>query len=198
VWLVRNKSGHDGLGRVGGRCTCTTMEQYVTDCNNGNEVGSDASNVQVDAMLHPSSTQSHGAAMEAYMKKVIEGLVVRFEFDGLEPVVFDASRVSGANRERAMMHGFAARIGDNAAIQKSAENGYTVTEAMRREAVLELVDHYHGESVWWSPKKASGPRAAPQNQFVAELAKRLGVTYDEAMAKVAAQAMAEMGAMTQG
>ena len=132
------------------------------------------------------------------MKKVIDGLVVRFEFNGLEPVVFDASRVSGANRERAMMHGFAARIGDNAAIQKSAENGYVVTEAMRREAVLELVDHYHGKSEEWSPKKASGPRAAPQNPFVAELAKRLGVTYDEAMAKVAAQAMAEMGAMTQG
>ena len=131
------------------------------------------------------------------MKKVIDGLVVRFEFTGLEPVVFDASRVAGANRERAMMHGFAARIGDNAAIQKSAENGYTVTEAMRREAVLELVDHYHGESDEWSPKKASGPRAAPQNPFVVELAKRLGITYDEAMAKLAAQAMAEMGAMTQ-
>lgn len=132
------------------------------------------------------------------MKKVIDGLVVRFEFNGLEPVVFDASRVSGANRERAMMHGFAARIGDNAAIQKSVENGHIVTEAMRREAVLELVDHYQGESEEWSPKKASGSRAAPQNPFVAELAKRLGVTYDEAMAKVAAQAMAEMGAMTQG
>jgi hypothetical protein len=98
-----------------------------------------------------------------------------------------------------MMHGFAARIGDNAAIQKSAENGYVVTDAMRREAVLELVTFYEDENnTEWNVKRASGPRAAPQNQFVAELAKRLGVTYDEAMAKVAAQAMAEMGAMTQG
>lgn len=130
------------------------------------------------------------------MKKVIVGTTVVFKFDGLPDVVFDAAKVSGKNREYAMMHGFAARIGDNAAIQKSAENGYVVTEGMRREAVLELVDHYHGKSEEWSPKKASGPRAAPQNPFVAELAKRLGVTYDEAMAKVAAQAMAEMGAMT--
>jgi len=59
-----------------------------------------------------------------------------------------------------------------------------------------LVDPYHGESEEWPPKKASGPRAAPQNPFVVELAKRLGLTYDEAMAKLAAQAMAEMGAMS--
>jgi hypothetical protein len=156
----------------------------------------------MDAMLHPSLTQPHGAAMEAHMKKVIDVATrsVRFTFDGdLEPVVMHAERMSAANYDYACLHGLAARIGDNAAIQKSAENGYVVTDAMRREAVLELVTFYEDENnTEWNVKRASGPRAAPQNQFVAELAKRLGVTYDEAMAKVAAQAMAEMGAMTQG
>ena len=55
-----------GWGMVGGRRACTTMEQYVTDCNDGNEVGGHASNGQMDAMLHPSLTQPHGAAMEAH------------------------------------------------------------------------------------------------------------------------------------
>lgn len=126
------------------------------------------------------------------MKKVIDGLVVRFEFNGLEPVVFDASRVSGANRERAMMHGFAARIGDNAAIQKSAENGYTVTEAMRREAVLELVDHYHGESEEWSPKAKA--KTEKLNPHIAAIAQKRNCTYEEAQAWFNAKLMAELDA----
>jgi len=135
------------------------------------------------------------------MKKVIDIATrsVRFTFDGdLEPVVMHAEQLSAANYDYACLHGLAARIGDNAAIQKSAENGYVVTEAMRREAVLELVTFYEDkENKDWTVKRAAGPRAAPQNPFVVELAKRLGITYDEAMAKLAAQAMAEMGAMTQ-
>ena len=70
---AQRRPGRTAGGMRGARRVCTTMEQYVTDCNGGNQVGSDASNVQVDAMLHPSSTQPHGAAMEAYMKKVIIG-----------------------------------------------------------------------------------------------------------------------------
>ena len=76
------------------------------------------------------------------MKKVInaQAQTVTFTFEGeLAPIVLAMSQVSPANAAYAMLHGFAARVGDNAAIKKSAENNYTVTEAMRREAVAELV-----------------------------------------------------------
>ena len=94
------------------------------------------------------------------MKKLIntDTQAVTFTFEGLEPVTLRMSQVTPANATYAMLHGFAARIGDNAAITKSAENGFTVTEAMRRDAVLELVDHYASGSAEWNVK-ASAKRA---------------------------------------
>jgi len=128
------------------------------------------------------------------MKKAIVAATgcVEFTFEGLEPVIFDTAVVSDKNRQYAMLHGFAARIGDNAAIQKSAENGYKVTEAMRREAVMELVDHYRSGSTEWSPKaKARGPSYNPHIQALAE---KLGKSYDEAAAWFAAKLAAELSA----
>lgn len=128
------------------------------------------------------------------MKKAINTATrcVEFTFDGLDPVIFDTTVVSAANRDYAMLHGFAARIGDNAAIQKSAENNYTVTEAMRREAVMELVDHYRSGSVEWSPRaKAKGPSYNPHIQAIAE---KKGCSYDEAAAWFQAKLMAELAA----
>ena len=60
------------------------------------------------------------------MKKVINAVAqtVTFTFeDGLAPIVLAMAQVNPANTTYAMLHGFAARVGDNAAIQKSAENG---------------------------------------------------------------------------
>ena len=128
------------------------------------------------------------------MKKVINTATrtVEFTFEGLDPVIFDTTVVSAANRDYAMLHGFAARIGDNAAIQKSAENGYRVTEAMRREAVMELVNHYRSGSQDWSPRaKAKGPAYNPHIQAIAE---KRGCTYDEAAAWFQEKLMAELNA----
>ncbi len=136
------------------------------------------------------------------MKKVIDAKAgtVTFSFEeasGLAPVVFNPSAVSEANRAYAMLHGFAARIGDNAAIQKSEENGYRVTEEMRRNAVLELTGHYESGSADWSPK-ARAAKQAPHNPHVAEIAKRLGKSYAEAEAWAAAKWLAELDALTGG
>ena len=128
------------------------------------------------------------------MKKVINtiGQSITFSFDGdLEPVVLRMDQVNPANATYAMLHGFAARIGDNAAIQKNAENGYKVTEAMRRDAILELVNHYASGSADWSPKAKA--KAAPFNPVILQIAEKMNITYEEAQAKVAAQFLADLG-----
>lgn len=127
------------------------------------------------------------------MKKVINeaAQTVTFAFDGLDAVTFRASEASEANRDYAELHGWAARLGDNAAIQKSADNGYKVTEAMRREAVLEMVTHYASGTGDWNLK--TSVRKPAQNPVIMQIAERLGITYEAAQAKVAEQFLADMG-----
>ena len=129
------------------------------------------------------------------MKKAIDTAraAVVFKFDGLEDVVLDTTRVAHANKTYAMLHGFAARIGDNAAIQKSAENGFKVTEAMRREAVLELVDHYHGASDEWDVKRSATKRET-FNPHIQAIAEKRGCDYAAAQAWFNAKLMAELEA----
>ena len=128
------------------------------------------------------------------MKKVINSgaQAVTFQFDGLADVVLRMSEVTPANATYAMLHGFAARIGDNAAISKSAENGFVVTEAMRREAVMELVDHYRSGSIEWSPK-AKAPRET-FNPHIQAIADRRGCSYAEAQVWFTEKLMAELSA----
>ena len=126
------------------------------------------------------------------MKKVINtaAQTVTFAFEGCSSVTLAMSQVSAANATYAMLHGFAARIGDNAAIQKSAENGFVVTEAMRREAVLVLVTHYTSGSVEWNTKVAE--RKAPQNPTILAIAAKLGISYVEAEAEIQRRMLAEL------
>jgi len=126
------------------------------------------------------------------MKKQISGTIVTFTFDGLDSVMFDATKVSAPNRAYAEMHGWQARIGDNAAIARKDKNGnvVTVTEAMRREAVLELVNHYQSDSTDWTVR--GGTRAAPQNPTILAIAAKLGLTYEQAEAEVQKRMLAEL------
>ena len=127
------------------------------------------------------------------MKKSINNSRVNFTFDGgLEPVVFDPAKASEANRNYAVAFGFSHRIGDHAAISRNGPNGtiITVTEDMRRNAVLEMVGHLEsGTEAWDMAKGARGPVVNP---VFAAIASKLGCTYDEAMAKVQAQFLADM------
>jgi len=129
------------------------------------------------------------------MKKVIlpDNSGVEFQFDGLAPVIVKLADMAEVNRQRMACAGSSQRIGDNAAISKSAENGFRVTEAMRREAVMELVDHYRSGSEEWSPRaKARGPSYNPHIQAIAE---KKGCSYDEAMVWFNAKLEAELAAM---
>lgn len=126
------------------------------------------------------------------MKKILDTKTqtVTFTFDGLAPVTLSMYEVTPANATYAMLHGFAARIGDNAAIQKSAENNFTVTEAMRREAVLELVNHYTSGSIEWNTKVAE--RKPAQNPTILAIAAKMGLTYTEAEAEIQRRMLAEL------
>lgn len=144
------------------------------------------------------------------MKKIINAgtRTITFAFDGyadkegtiidasLAPVVFHAEALSVQNYEFAVLHGMSARIGDNAAIQKSAENNFTVTEAMRREAVSDLVTFYeNADNADWNMRVAAGPRKSAPNPAIVTLAAKLGKTYEEAQAWFAAKLEAELAAM---
>ena len=127
------------------------------------------------------------------MKKIINATAgtIEFTFEGLEPVVFNPANMSAANQKYAVLHGMAARIGDNASIQKSEENGYKVTEGMRREAVMELVEHYRSGSEDWSPR-AKATRKTVLNPALVALAEKRGCTYAVAEAWFNARLMAEL------
>lgn len=147
-----------------------------------------------DGMFHRTRPRVSGHG-RLKMKKAIsaDGTKVMFTFADLPPVEFDPEKASEANRKYAAMHGWMARIGDNAAIQKSAENGYVVTETMRREAVLELVNHYHSGTVDWSPKQRA--KTVAQNPHILAIAAKRECSYEDAQAWFTAKLMAELGAM---
>jgi hypothetical protein len=118
---------------------------------------------------------------------------VHFTFDeGVPELVFDINKCSATVKAEMIGHGAIARIGDKAAIAKSAENSYTVTEAMRRANMVPLVEHYESGTGDWDMR--AGPRAAPLNPAILKLAERLGKTYEEAQAWFAAKLEAELSA----
>ena len=116
------------------------------------------------------------------VKKVINELArtVTFTFTGLEPVVFCADDLSAANRDYAVLHGMAARIGDSAALTKSAENGFTVTEKMRRVEVAAMTTFYaNADNADWN-MRVSGPKKSTFNPQIQALAEAMGKSYGEA------------------
>jgi hypothetical protein len=144
------------------------------------------------------------------MKKVINTAerTVTFTFEGyagkdgtvidpaLAPVVIRLGDVSQANVTYAALHGLSARIGDTAAITKSAENGYVVTEAMRRAEVEAIVKFYANQgNTDWNMRVASAPKAAPFDPAMQAIAAKLGKSYAEAMAWYNEKLMAELAGM---
>jgi hypothetical protein len=130
------------------------------------------------------------------MKKVINTIArsVTFTFDGLEPITMHAEAMSAANYDYAVLHGLAARIGDAAALQKTAENNFTVTEAMRRAEVEALVKFYENkDNLDWNVKTraVTKPVFNPQIQALAEAS---GKTYNEAAIWYNAKLQAELDA----
>lgn len=129
------------------------------------------------------------------MKKSINTITnsITFTFDdGLDPLTLKMADVNPSNRAYAALHGIAHRCGDAAAISRTEANAYTVTEAMRREAVAEMVAHYGGGSAEWNLKPSA--RKPAQNATILAIAERMGCTYEEAEAEVARRMLEELSA----
>lgn len=110
------------------------------------------------------------------MKKKIDGHLVRFTFsDDTPELVFDTTKVSAENRAYAVPFAFSHRLGDSAATCK--------TEAERRAAIAQLAAHYESGSADWNVR---GSGIAPQNPVILAIAAKLGITYEEAQAKLVA------------
>lgn len=114
-----------------------------------------------------------------------------FTFDGLEPVTLQLAKVSDDVLEHAQYHGFEARIGDAAALSRKQPDGTVIqiTEAMRRAAVEELVNHYHSGTKDWELRTR---KAAAQNPTILAIAAKMGVTYAEAEAEIQRRMLAEI------
>ena len=129
------------------------------------------------------------------MKKIINAVTrtVTFTFDGgLAPVVVEAAKLSPELQAYAVLHSIGHRVGDNAAIPKTAENGYKITEAMKRAAVVEMADHMQSGTAAWDMRAA--PRVAPLNPAILRLAEKLNMGYEAAQAWFAAKLEAELTA----
>jgi hypothetical protein len=111
------------------------------------------------------------------MKKAISGNIVQFTFEGLKPLTFNPALASTENQDYARMHGFLQRLGDAAAIprQDAKGNVVNVTEAMRRDAVAELITHYESGSADWNLK--GGKRGPTLNPIIVKLAAAKGIDY---------------------
>lgn len=135
------------------------------------------------------------------MKKSIKGNIVAFTFDGLPDYNFDTTKVSSANRDYAVPFGFAHRLGDAAAIARKDKDGnvITVTEAMRREAVVSLATHYTGDgdkllpSMEWEVRGMT--KAAPRNPVWEAIAAKRGVDYEIVAAEYAQRALDDLAAL---
>jgi len=117
------------------------------------------------------------------MKKLIDvkAGTVTFTFEGdLQPSTISAADLSEAILEHAKLAGLSHKIGDNAAISKSEENGFVVTEAMRKAAVDQMIAQLTGGD--WNAKGGSTPKLHPS---IIKLAAKWGISYEAAEARIA-------------
>jgi hypothetical protein len=134
------------------------------------------------------------SAKEMMMKTTIRGRKIDFMFDdGAEHVLtFDADRVHSALHNEAEMYGWNTRLTRAGALstKDSKGNARVVTEAMRRDAVKTLMEHYHGGADTWSMKVSA---CAPgENPAIQALAAAMGLTYAQAELKIQDMAIAAL------
>lgn len=126
------------------------------------------------------------------MKKAIDvnAGVIRFTFEGLEPIVFTVNKASEQNNDYAVFNGYCHNIGDCAALSRTLPDGTvrTITEQMRREAIKARVDYLESGATEWDRK---GARVAPQNPTILAIATKRGCTYAEAEVFLANQFLAD-------
>lgn len=101
-----------------------------------------------------------------------DGNTITFKVAGAGECILDLTKLSEANRIRAIQHGMTQRISDGAALSRNPETGKPATPADKLAAMKVLVDHYNsGTSEWSRARAASGPTYT--NGLLGECLKRL-------------------------
>lgn len=96
----------------------------------------------------------------AVVQSSIVGTVLTIRVLGTdEPIVFDASEASAANRAHAEMHGWKQRLSDKAAMSVNKETGRPASPHDKYEAILQLAQYYQGSDVDW---RMTGPGTGGQ------------------------------------
>lgn len=114
-------------------------------------------------------------------------LTFTFPNTDIQPIVFDANKATVSHVDAAM-HGFEQKIRDAAAIAKSADNGYTITEAMRAREIQAMVNHLT-TSKEWNMRKAATVKESPVIRAIAD---KLGISYEAAQTKVQEQFLSDL------
>ena len=123
------------------------------------------------------------------MKITLSGNLVNFTFDGAEPLTLDTTKAHESDKHIAMLMGFSDKCRDAAAIPKTLENNYTITEAMRRAAIAPMVERFEKGEASWNIRVAKTPA---ENPVIRKIAEKRGITYTEAQALIAEQFLNEL------
>ena len=106
------------------------------------------------------------------MKCTRTGSTLTFTFSDSTPSIYFNADDATVSRNDAMMHGFEQKIRDNAAIAKSADNGYNITESMRAAAIQQMVTHLTTSTDWNMRKSAT----VKENPVFRAIASKLGIS----------------------
>ena len=122
------------------------------------------------------------------MKCTRTGSTLTFTFSDSTPTIYFNAENATVSRNDAMMHGFEQKIRDNAAIAKSADNGYSITESMRAAAIQQMVTHLT-TSTEWNMRKSAAVKESPVIRAIAD---KLGISYEAAQTKVQEQFLSDL------
>ena len=122
------------------------------------------------------------------MKCTRTGSTLTFTFSDSTPSIYFNAENATVSRNDAMMHGFEQKIRDNAAIAKSADNGYNITESMRAAAIQQMVTHLT-TSTEWNMRKSAAVKESPVIRAIAD---KLGISYEAAQTKVQEQFLSDL------
>ena len=114
---------------------------------------------------------------------VVAGTVT-FSFTGLEDIVVRPEDLCEDARRYAPLAGIVQAAGDEAAIEKTEANGWTVTEAMRREAVLAKIEQFKTVG-WYAAPGTVRVKSAEEIKRLQETNKTLLDEINELKAKLA-------------
>lgn len=103
-------------------------------------------------------------------------MTILFKVKDAGEITLSLTKISEANRTKAMFHGMTQRISDAAAISRNAETGKPASPQDKLKAMQTLVEFYETGTAEWTRKRAAGEGAGYSNGLLVQCLKRLYVS----------------------